>query len=199
MAAPLAPPLMMGHRPKAHDVFQPRSLGITHVKRTSFDENETVRARVRFRMGHKGHPTAWLDDLHSMNALMKGRGDQRSAWTLPMGAPYEHGAAKHRHVGGLKIARIGDEFVVDFYGPRPIQCEPERFKGYVTVPVSNVKAFELHGEGSGAFETIARNLLPLLLLTLMNGDLAAQTKQDLDVHAQWAAEPVPVRVFVSAS
>lgn len=198
MPAQWAPPLMMGLAPK-EAVFQPRSLGITHEKRTSFDENVTVRARVRFRTGHKGHPTAWLDDLHSMNALLKGRGDQRSAWTLPMGAPYEHGAAtaKHRHVGGLKIARIGEEFVVDFYGPRPIQCEPERFKCYVTVPVSNVRAFALRGEGSGAFETIARNLLPLLLLTLMDGDLAGQTAQDRDVRAQWAAEAVAVSVYAS--
>lgn len=196
MPAQWAPPLMMGHKPKA-DVFQPHSLGMTHEKRTSFDENATVRARVRFRMGHKGDPTAWLDDLHSMDALMRGRGDQRNAWTLPMGAPYERGAAKHRHVGGLKIARVGEKFVVDFYGPRPIHCEPERFKGYVTVPVSNVRAFALQGEGSGAFETFARNLLPLLLLTLMNGDLAGQTAQDWDVRAQWAAEPVAV--FIKGS
>ena len=196
MPAQWAPPLMMGHAPK-EAVFQPRSLGITHEKRTSFDENDTVRARVRFRTGHKGDPTAWLDDLHSMDALMRGRGDQRSAWTLPMGAPYERGAAKHRHVGGLKIARVGEEFVVDFYGPRPIQCEPERFKGYVTVPVSNVRAFALHGEGSGAFETIARNLLPLLLLTLMDGYLAGQTDQDRDVRAQWAAEAVVVSIKAS--
>jgi len=192
-----APPLMMGFRPTADEPFQPRSLGITHVKRTSFDENKTVRARVRFRTSHKGHPTAWLDDLHSMDALMRGRGDQRSAWTLPMGAPYERGAAKHRHVGGLKIARVGEEFVVDFYGPRPIHCEPERFKGYVTVPVSNVRAFALRGEGSSAFETFARNLLPLLLLTLMDGDLAGQTAQDRTVRAQWAAEPVAVSVYAS--
>ena len=155
-----------------------------------------MRARVRFR--YEGtYPVAWLDDLHSMDALMRGRGDQRSAWTLPMGAPYERGIAKHRHVGGLKIARVGEEFVVDFYGPRPIQCEPERFKGYVTVPVSNVRAFVLHGEGSDAFETIARNLLPLLLLTLMNGDLVGQTAQDRNVRAQWAAKPVPVSVYAS--
>ena len=69
------PPLLMGHGPKADEQFQPRSLGMTHLKRTTFDRGANLRARVRFVIEEcllTRHATAWLDDLHNLSADFRG-------------------------------------------------------------------------------------------------------------------------------
>jgi len=200
------PALLMGHRPKSGPRFQPHSLGMVHESRTTFDSGALVRARVRFRKMPFGEQkaefaVALLDDLHSMNARMNGRGDMRSAWTLPRAASYMgERRPVHRHVGGLMIVRDGDHFYVYFYGPRPLRGEPGRFGTYVRVPVASAAKldgnWELKGEAAGAFHDLTTKLLPHMLGVLMRDPLAAQTPEDERVRAEWVGRrSVPVFIM----
>ena len=201
------PALLMGHRPKSGPRFQPYSLGIVHESRTPFDSGALVRARVRFRKMPFGerkveHAVALLDDLHSMNARMNGRGDMRSAWTLPGAASYTgQQRPVHRHVGGLMIVRDGDHFYVYFYGPRPLRGEPERFGAYVRVPVASATKLDntwtITGQDAAVFHDLTTKLLPHMLGMLMHDGLAAQTPEDERVRAEWAEQsPKRVPVFI---
>ena len=118
--------------------FQPRNLTFDHTKRTTFDRDADVRARVRFRMEGK-YPVAWLDDLHSLHPHhFRGKGDQQGLWQLPGGAPYVTGTSMHEYVGGVKIWRVEDDtFRIKFYGPRsrlPFGDEPEVYAVYARCP-----------------------------------------------------------------
>ena len=197
------PPLLMGHGPKADEQFQPRSLGMTHLKRTTFDGGANVRARVRFVVEeclHTRHATAWLDDLHNLSADFRGQGTMRSAWDLPIVARYQDSVRAYAHVFGLKIVRDGDHFHVLFYGPRGLAGgEPKRYDASARVPVEVVMrvnpsgaGWKLEGEDKEAFRPLVQNVLPVVVSRVLRGSLEAQTARDEEVRAQWAAMPVTV-------
>ena len=202
--------LMGGSKPKADasktdDQFQPRSLGMMHLKRTTFDEGANVRARVRFIMEGK-YPVAWLDDLHKLHYHMRGPGNMQGAWQLPGGATYIGGRSLHEHVGGVKIWRVeNNTYRIKFYAPRsllPFGGEPELFAFYAEVPVAdatkwNPKTWRLFGSPRHVltFRDHVKNLFPLILATLLHQPLEAQTPRDEEVRAKWAAEPVAASVY----
>ena len=187
--------------------FQPRNLTFDHTKRTTFDRDADVRARVRFRMEGK-YPVAWLDDLHSLHPHhFRGKGDQQGLWQLPGGAPYVTGTSMHEYVGGVKIWRVEDDtFRIKFYGPRsrlPFGAEPEVYAVYAEVPVAsatkwNPKTWKLLGSKRHliTFQGHVKKLFPMILSALLNSPLKAQTAEDERVRASWAKQPAyPVVVY----
>jgi hypothetical protein len=186
--------------PKHGRRFIPLNLGFSHDLRTIFDTRALVRARVRFRAEY-GHPVAWLDDLHSMNANFVERGDQRGAWTLARGAPYKDGISLHTHVAGAKICRGDDRFHVFFYGPRPlITCEePKEFETYFSVLVNDAvgrgafvwQTLGTHGE---AFAPLVERVVSMIMRKLLDRDhsLVAQTEHDKALRCKWSRVAVVV-------
>lgn len=199
------PPLLMGHGPKADEQFQPRSLGMAHLKRTTFDRGANLRARVRFVIEEcllTRHATAWLDDLHNLSADFRGQGNMRSAWDLPRAAKYHDSARAYGHVAGLKIVRDGDHFHVLFYGPRGMAGgEPKRYDASARVTLAAAAranpsgaGWELEGNDKEAFRPLVQNVLPVVMSRLLRGSLAGQTTRDEEVREQWAAKLMPVPV-----
>ena len=203
----LLPPLLLGGGATTESKFQPLNLTFDHTKRTTFDEGANVRARVRFR--YEGtYPVAWLDDLHSLHPHhFRGKGDQQGLWQLPGGAPYVTGTSMHEYVGGVKIWRVeGDTFRIKFYGPRsrlPFGGEPEVYAVYAEVPFANAtkwdpKTWKLIGPKRHliTFQGHLKKLFPMIMATLLNSPLEAQTAEDERVRAWWAKQPTyPVTVY----
>ena len=195
------PSLFIGNGKKQDDKFQPRNLTFDHSKRTTFDGNANVRARVRFRT-EGGMPVAWLDDLHSLHPHhFRGRGDQQGAWQLPGGAPYATDTSMHEYVGGVKVWRIeGDKYRIKFYGPRSMLPgflgeEPKVFAVYAEVPVANAtkwnpKAWKLLGAKRHlvTFKDHVAKLFPMIMATLIHAPqkLVAQMTEDKRVREEWA-------------
>ena len=222
MEAPagLLPPLFLGDKEEeptgalfgsSKDTFQPRNPTFDHTKRTTFDGDANVRARVRFRMEGK-YPVAWLDDLHSLHPHhFRGRGDQQGLWQLPGGAPYTTNTSMHEYVGGVKIWRVEDDtFRIKFYGPRPmlpgiLGGEPEVYAVYAEVPVASAtkwdpKAWKLLGSKRHliTFQGHVKKLFPMIMMKLMHmpRELVAQTAEDERVRAWWAKQPTnPITVY----
>ena len=203
----LLPPLLLGGGATTESKFQPLNLTFDHTKRTTFDEGANVRARVRFR--YEGtYPVAWLDDLHSLHPHhFRGKGDQQGLWQLPGGAPYVTGTSMHEYVGGVKIWRVeGDTFRIKFYGPRsrlPFGGEPEVYAVYAEVPFASAtkwdpKTWKLIGPKRHliTFQGHLKKLFPMIMATLLNSPLEAQTAEDERVRAWWAKQPTyPVTVY----
>ena len=194
---------------KSKDTFQPLNLTYDHTKRTTFDKDANVRARVRFR--YEGtYPVAWLDDLHNMNSDLSGRGTMQGAWELSGSAPYVgyDDPAKPtilaEFVGGVKIWRVEDDvYRIKFYGPRPMLSgilggEPKVFAVYAEVPLASatkwdpkawtVKGPKLHHY---AFMHHVKKLFPMIMMKLLHmpEELVAQAAEDERVRAWWAKGP----------
>lgn len=196
----------MGTRPafflvggnKGSDRFQPWNLGFSHEKRTTFDRRALVRARVRFRK-ESGQAVAWLDDLHSMHNNLGERGNRLTTWMLPGGAPYAPpGTSNDKYIGGVKIWRIDDKFVIHFYGERGIIYDPRLYSVYVEVPLANATAWytgswQICGDPPHhfTFQNLVKGIFPMILGTLLYHPekLVAQDAEDQSVRAQWAVVP----------
>ena len=196
------PGLFFGNN-KGSGTFQPRHLGFSHEKRSTFDSGALVRARVRFR-NESGRPVAWLDDLHSLHSNFRGKGDRLSAWTLPGSAPYATSTSNHSYIYGVKIWRMGDNFLIKFYGERGIVDDPQVYSVYAEVPLASATAWDSTWEISGSqqyrhiFENLIKNVFPMILGTLLNQPekLVAQDAEDQRVRGQWAAaQSYPIVVY----
>ena len=196
------PPLFFGNNNvEATDgKFQPLNLTFDHTKRTTFDKDANVRARVRFVYEGK-YPVAWLDDLHSLHPHhFRGKGDQQGLWQLPGGAPYVGSKSLHEYVGGIKIWRVEDDtFRIKFYGPRsklPFGKEPEVFAVFAEVPFASAtkwdpKTWKILGPEKNqiTFKGHLQTLFPMIMATLLNSSLPGQTSEDERVRAWWAKKP----------
>ena len=191
------PGLFFGGGSKGSDRFQPRNLSFSHEKRTTFDRGALVRARVRFRK-ESGQAVAWLDDLHSLHYNLKKKGDRLTTWMLPGGAPYATTTSNDEYIGGVKIWRMGDKFVIHFYGERGMIDDPQVYSVYAEVPLASATAWDpnawkILGDPPyhPTFKNLVKGVFPMILGTLLYqpGTLVAQDAEDQRVRAQWAVVP----------
>jgi len=189
---------------KGSDKFQPLNLGFSHEKRSIFDSGALVRARVRFRK-ESGHAVAWLDDLHSLHSNLGGKGDRLSSWMLQGSAPYATSTSNHGYIGGVKIWRMGDTFIIEFYGPRYMIDDPQVFSVYAEVPFASAtrwdaNTWKIRGDKRyhAAFKGLVKGAFPMIFDMLLKQPkkLVAQDGEGQRVHAQWAAAPsYPIMVY----